>query len=76
MQQNNVAILLLACVSLVLLGAKRENAPPQSDQIAIQNLNIDQEYTGTVDVVCKLGLDQAKLSVTADKNLINPHYSR
>lgn len=74
MQQNNVAIVLLACVSLVLLGAKREDAPPQSEEIAIQNLNIDRENTGTVDVVCKPGLDQAKLSVTADKKLIKSQF--
>jgi hypothetical protein len=74
MQRENMTILLLACVSLAFLGARRESPPPQSDQIVIQNLSIDQENTGTVDVVCQLGLEQAKFSVTADKQPIQSHF--
>lgn len=74
MHESKAVTILLACVSLVLLGAKREDAPPQSDEIAIQNLNIDQENTGTVDVVCKFGLDQATFSVTADQKLVKSQF--
>ena len=74
MQPNNTVFIFLACSSLVLLGAQRENGPPQSAEISIKNLKIDQENTGTVDVVCTLGLDQAKFSVTADKKLIESQF--